>query len=94
MPVANGEIVYRQSCSSCHTTNGDPGTGPTFKGLYGKSGQGADGSPYTANDDYIKESILYPNRVKVKGFEKQAMPAQKLKENEIQSIILFLKTLK
>lgn len=91
--VEQGEKIYSNVCKSCHTIDGAALVGPTFKGLYGRSGKTTAGEAYTAEDDYIKESILYPNKKIVEGFQ-PAMPPQNLKDNQIQSLIMFMKTLK
>lgn len=70
--VASGETLYKQLCVSCHSVNGAPGVGPTWKGLFAK---GADGKvtgrqrdvleggqkkSITVDDAYIAESIAKP----------------------------------
>jgi hypothetical protein len=56
------------------------------------------GPDVTADDTYIRESILIPSAKIVKGYEKveAGMPVYSgvLSEAQIQSIILFIKTLK
>jgi cytochrome c oxidase subunit 2 len=91
--MERGEKIYKGVCMACHSTDGSRLVGPSFKGLYGRQGKTEAGEAYEANDAYIKESILYPNKKIVEGYP-AAMPPQKLKDAEIQSIIMYMKSLK
>lgn len=91
-----GKKVYEKNCNSCHSIDGSPNLGPTFKGLYGSkkivitSGQEQE---VEANDVYIKNSILNPAQDIAKGY-KNLMPNQNLKQKQIDQIVEFLKTIK
>jgi cytochrome c oxidase subunit 2 len=89
------EVVEHSGCLSCHTTDGTAKIGPTFKGLYGRKVTLSDGSTVTADDNYIRESILDPNAKIVKGFP-PIMPTFKgtLKDEAIAAVIAYMKTLK
>lgn len=92
-PLAQqGQQIYQQQCAACHSTDGTPMTGPSWKGLYGHEVQLEDGSTVTADDAYIHESILNPTAKIVKGFP-PAMPPFQLSDDEINAIIAFMKTL-
>lgn len=91
-----GEKVYNaKGCATCHSVDGSPKTGPTWKGIYGASHKLTDGSTITVTDDYIKESVLDPKAKVVAGFA-PVMPtfAGLLSEREISGIIEYLKKLK
>lgn len=100
-PVEVGEMAYKtKACAGCHSTNGTVTVGPSFKGLFGKKEDIADGSTVTVDENYIRESILKPRAKLVKGFG-PVMPesygqegATKLSDSEITGIIEFIKTLK
>ncbi len=95
-PAAIGRQSYtRYGCSGCHTLDGSPGVGPSFQGLFGSSRTFADGSATTADENYIRNSILNPNDQVVQGFPQGVMPSMKgqLQEEEISGIIEFIKTL-
>lgn len=96
-PADAGKTIYNeQGCKSCHTLDGSKLVGPSFKGLYGRGGKLDDGSSYTADENYIKESILNPNARIVEGFAKpSAMPAFQgvLDDDQIGNLIAFVKTL-
>jgi cytochrome c2 len=97
-----GERLYQMmGCMACHSIDGTVygKVGPSWKGLYGSERILAKGGDKAiANDDYIKESIQNPSAKVVKGFEKldAGMPiyAGVLNDSQIESLILFIKSLK
>ena len=94
-PEGRGEaLVAQNGCQGCHSIDGSPGTGPTWFGIYGKQEKMADGSVVTADDAYIKESILNPQAKIVSGFEGVLMPAYQFTDEQIADIIAYMKTLK
>ncbi len=90
---AGGQIVAARGCLNCHHTDGTASTGPTFKDLFGKQEVLNDGE-VTVDENYIRESILYPQKRIVKGFG-PVMPSflGSLKDNEIDWIIWYLKSI-
>ncbi len=105
-PEKTGESRYKSVCFSCHSLDGSPLTGPSWKGLYVKDASGAIvGSQrdvfvggvkqtITVDDAYIIESIKNPDAKKSAGFEKNSMTAQgQLSDRDIEAIIAFMKTL-
>lgn len=72
-----GQLLYRKyGCFQCHSVDGTPSQGPTWKGMYGKADHAfTDGTKMdTSNteaewDAYLAESILKPNAKIVKGFQ-------------------------
>nr|BAL54384.1 cytochrome c oxidase subunit II [uncultured Chloroflexota bacterium] len=94
--ATRGQKLYNElGCKACHSVDGSPGVGPTWKGLWGGTVQLADGSTLIADEAYIIESIRQPNAKIVAGFQQGAMPAfAALSDAEIADIIEFIKTLK
>lgn len=91
-----GEIMYKKfGCGACHSTDGSPNTGPSFKGLYGKTETLATGKQVLVDENYIRTSILEPQADIVQGFPPQ-MPSFKgqMKDKGIDGLIAYLKTLK
>jgi len=88
-------IVERSGCLACHTVDGRALVGPTLKGLYGSRVMLDDGSTVTADEDYLKESLLLPNAKVVKGY-KPLMPTFKgmLSDEDITAVIAYMKTVK
>jgi cytochrome c2 len=103
-PEEGRRLSQMLGCAACHSTEGKDfaHVGPTWKGLFGaerdyftaerKTGK------TTANEAYIRESILEPSAKIVAGYERgeYAMPsyAGALTDTQIESLILFIKTLK
>ncbi len=90
-----GELLYnQQGCKACHSLDGATVVGPSFKNVYGFEFLTTSGETITADDAYIKESILTPNVSVIDGFQPVMTPyAGKLDDREIEAIIEFLKTL-
>lgn len=95
-PVEAGQRLYTgRGCAQCHSLDGKPGTGPSFKGLFGSSHGLKDGSSVTVDENYIRESMLEPQAKVVAGFN-PVMPTYqgRLSDKEIGAIIEYIKTLK
>ena len=88
---AGAQLIQRRGCQQCHSLDGSAGTGPTFKDLFGRQEALGDGS-VQVDENYIRESILYPNKRIVQGFQ-AVMPSYlgSLKDKEIDWIIAALK---
>lgn len=93
--VETGLQVYNTVCVACHSNDGTPRVGPTFKGAMGRETELADGTKITVDDSYLMESILEPNKKVVKGFP-PAMPPMggTLTKNQIDSVVMYIKSLK
>jgi cytochrome c oxidase subunit 2 len=95
-PEEQGKQLYTQrGCNACHSIDGSPGVGPTWKGLFGHEVVMQDGTKVTVDENYIRESILEPQAKIVKGYQ-PVMPSFKgiLSDEDISAIIAYLKTLK
>jgi len=93
-------------CAACHSPDGKDmhHIGPTWKGLYGSertyvtpAGK-KEKRTATADVTYLRESILDPSAKVAVGFERleagMPMYAGVLSESQLESLILYLKTLK
>jgi mono/diheme cytochrome c family protein len=98
-----GERLYQMfGCMACHSTDGTlvGKVGPSWKGLYGSEREIAKGQKgkFKADESYLRESILTPSAKVVKGFEKfdTGMPIYSgiLNDSQIESLILYIKSLK
>ena len=95
-PMELGEKMYnQQGCAGCHSLDGSPKTGPTWKGVFGKNEAMADGSTVTVDENYLRQSILEPQAKLVQGFP-PAMPTfkGKLSDKKIDALIAFIKAQK
>src|SRR5262245_19821629 len=90
------KLLEDRQCSSCHTTNGSEGLGPTLKGMYGARRTMTDGTQITVDEKYIIESIRDPDKDIVQGYEPGSMPPpdEPLSDQEINEIISYIKSLK
>lgn len=88
-------LYATKACIGCHTVNGTPSVGPSFKGLYGKTEQTNKGA-VKVDENYLHESILQPNAKIVQGFNAGLMPtfAGQLTDDEVKALIEFIKTVK
>lgn len=95
-PEGQGKLLAtKNGCVGCHSADGAQMTGPTWFNLYGSAVPLVDGSTVTADDGYIKESILDPNAKVVEGFPSPSiMPPYVLADEEIANLIAYIKTLK
>ena len=98
-PVARGKKwAEANGCISCHSLDGSKLVGPSWKGLYGEQVELADGTTVTADEAYLRKSILEPNAQIVKGFPAQCDAGQLqhdlLTDEQINDIIEFIKTVK
>jgi glucose/arabinose dehydrogenase len=97
-----GRRLYQAfGCIACHAVDSTSLTklGPTWKGLYGSPRTFAGGVVrVTADDAYLRESMLQPGAKVVAGYERGdvSMPSYSgvLTDPQIESIILFIKELK
>lgn len=94
----SGEELFQQlACHTCHAVNPDEGTSSTAPALYYYYGsevtlQG--GSTVTADDAYIRESILNANAKIVEGYM-PVMPnyESQLTEEEVDLLLSYIKSL-
>ena len=93
-PEGQGKLLAtKNGCIGCHSADGAAMTGPTWFNLYGSEVKLADGSTVTADDAFIKQSILEPTATIVEGFP-PVMPPYALTDEEISNLIAYIKTLK
>ena len=86
------QVADRHGCLECHTTDGTKLTGPTWKGLFGKSEEIEGGDTVTVDAAYLEESIKAPAAKVVRGFP-DIMPTILLSQDEIEAIIAYIQTL-
>lgn len=94
-PDRGKKLFSQQGCDTCHSIDGTPKIGPTWKGLFGKSEALADGSSANVDENYLRESIMDPSAKVVKGFA-PSMPTYKgkLSDKDLDGLIEYIKTLK
>ncbi len=93
-PVVAGEKLFAEkACNTCHLPDGK-GRAPSLNGLYEGRVLLADGSTITADDAYIRESILAPAAKVVAGYQ-PVMPSfqGQLTEEQILALTAYIKSL-
>jgi cytochrome c oxidase subunit 2 len=93
--VAAGERLFqRLGCQACHLKEGS-GRAPSLVGIYGKSVELSTGQRISADDGYIRESVLNPQAKLVAGYP-PIMPTFKglVSEEQIQQLLAYIKSLR
>jgi cytochrome c oxidase subunit 2 len=93
-PATAGERVFVQyGCGSCHRADAT-GRGPTLQGLAGGRVILEGGGTATADDGYLRESILSPQAKIVAGFEAIMPPYEGLlSEEQVLALVAYIKSL-
>jgi len=84
-------LAQTKGCVACHTVDGSPGVGPTWKGLFGKTETMADGSTALVDDAYVKAFIRNPQARAVKGYA-QIMPKIDLTDDELAALTSYIRS--
>jgi cytochrome c oxidase subunit 2 len=95
-PVEVGRSLYeKKGCNACHTVDGSARVGPSWKGIFGTTADMNDGSKVKVDENYIRESIMYPQAKSRPGYP-PSMPSfeGQLKERDLNALIAYIKSLK
>jgi cytochrome c oxidase subunit II len=93
LSVAGEKIFAELGCSTCHRSD-TQGRGPNLLGVFGRPVQLEDGRTVTADENYIRESILDPGAKVVAGF-KPVMPTFQglVSEEQVNALVAYVKSL-
>jgi cytochrome c oxidase subunit II len=93
MADLGAKVFTDLGCATCHMDAGQ-GRGPSLRGIFGAQVTLANGQKVTADEAYIRESILTPNAKMVAGFQ-PLMPTFQgvVSEEQIAQLIAYVKTL-
>jgi cytochrome c oxidase subunit 2 len=88
-------VAADKGCLRCHTVDGAPHLGPTWRGLYGSRRLLADGTSVVADEAYLTESMMDPSVKIVAGYP-PIMPTYlgKLTAPEAAAIVEFIRSLR
>ncbi len=92
--ATSGQNLFQQlGCITCHRSDVQ-GRGPNLTGIFGKPVSLEDGRTVTADENYIRESILNPTAKVVSGF-KPVMPVFQglVSEEQLNSLVEYVKSL-
>lgn len=85
-------LADAKGCVACHTIDGSPRVGPTWKGLHGKTETMADGSTALVDEAYLRSFIRDPQARHVKGFP-PVMPKIELSDEELAALVAYIQSL-
>ena len=91
----NGERLFSDlACITCHKTD-STGRGPSLLGVFGSQVELTDGRKVTADENYLRESIMNSQAKIVKGYQ-GIMPAFQgmVSEENLMQLIAYIRTLK
>lgn len=95
-PSPGSKLYQEKGCFACHSIDGSPRAGPTFKGLLGKTEtvlRSGKEQTVVVNEAYVRNYILHPNVDVIKGYP-PIMPQVQMTDQEINEIVKYLETLK
>jgi cytochrome c oxidase subunit II len=90
----SGMTLFQQlGCNTCHQTD-TQGRGPNLTGVFGNPVQLEDGRTVIADENYVRESILFPAAKIVSGF-KNIMPSWQgqVSEDQLDQLIAYVRSL-
>jgi cytochrome c oxidase subunit II len=100
-PALWGEKLFvKNNCPTCHGVagtgqiGGSKSPGPKLAGIYNTMQPMAAGAGVMADENYIRESILRPNAKIVAGYTTVQMPAFVMKDDQLDAVIAYVKSLK
>jgi cytochrome c oxidase subunit 2 len=87
------QLMEAEGCLSCHSTDGSEIAGPTLRNIVGRKVKMADGSEIAADDGYLIEAILDPEKFIVVGYDPIMPPYGHLTEDELQAMVDYMHAL-
>jgi cytochrome c oxidase subunit 2 len=95
-PSQGPKLYQEKGCFACHSTDGSPRVGPTFKGLLGKKEKviiGGKGETVIIDEAFIRKFISEPNVVHIEGYP-PVMPKISMTDEELTALVDYIKSLK
>lgn len=90
-------LAASQGCLGCHSDDGTPRVGPSFKGLYGSQREVSKaGKELTllADRDYLKRAIREPGAEIAEGFQPLMPPYPALTDEQLEQLLDYLESLR
>jgi cytochrome c oxidase subunit II len=90
----SGERLFGElGCNTCHKEDGE-GRGPRVRGVFGTTVQLQNGETVVADESYLRESILEPQKRVVAGFQ-PVMPSYvtQIDEEKVIQLIAYIRSL-
>ncbi len=92
--ASRGRALFRElGCSQCHQS-GKTDLAPPLEGLFGREAALSDGRRIVADENYLSDSILYPDRQIVAGYEPR-MPsfAGQIDATQLFALLAYIEVL-
>ncbi len=92
--ITGEQTFQRLGCSECHVKAAGQAA-PSLQGLFGAEVHLENGDTITADEDYLRESILSPNAKVVRGYQ-PIMPAsfqEQITEEQLAALIEYIQSL-
>lgn len=91
---AGAAVFQRHGCAGCHGDEGGGGIGPALAGLYGAEVKLADGAIAKADEKYLRDCIITPQKRRVAGYP-EIMPSftGQIDEEQLLKLIVYIKSL-
>lgn len=100
--VLGQRLSQTLGCTACHHVDGTKAVGPSWRNLAGYPQTLADGTTATADYQFLRNAILHPEHLQLRGFPPGAMPTsyrtmlsgpQHADERELNALIWYINTL-
>lgn len=93
LAVTGQKLFSELGCSTCHRSDVQ-GRGPNLAGIFGKKVLLDDGRTLTADENYVRESILTPGSKIVSGF-KPIMPTFQgiISDDQLNALVAYVKSM-
>jgi cytochrome c oxidase subunit 2 len=95
-PSGGMQLYQEKGCVGCHSTDGSPRVGPSFKGLFGKTEKvmtAGKEQTVVVDEAFIRRFILEPNVVHIEGYP-PIMPQIGMTNEELTALVDYIKGLK
>ena len=91
--ASRGEKLFQDlACTNCHHADGK-GRGPSLEGIFGKQVDLENGQKVTADEAYLRESILNPGAKLVNGYQAIMPTFQGLvTEDQVMQLVEYIKS--
>ncbi|MCA9534288.1 MAG: cytochrome c [Myxococcales bacterium] len=88
-----GAYLYdAHGCAACHSIAGVRGVGGSLDRIMGQTRHFTDGSDGVVDADYLRESIITPQRKVVMGFS-GSMPRYDFRDDEVNALVAYLSSI-
>lgn len=95
--IDGAKLAKEKGCLGCHSLDGSPGVGPSFKGIYGKPQRVIKDNKLvtvTVDDAFLRESIVAPTATVVEGFQPIMPVFGDLTKDEVTALVEYIEKVK